>query len=142
MKASSKERIIPLWAISNAANECVKYKLASDKTAEEKVIIESLRNEGYTIVNANNYGTNMKPKRAESAAWDHIVFGVDMAFGWNNQPTEELIELLESSMYSYFLACEGATIEDAKRVTKGLFEEALEKVRDGDIGKKRSTSSL
>lgn len=85
---------------------------------------------------------NMKPKRAESAAWDHIVFGVDMAVGWNDQPREELIELLESSMYSYFLACEGATIEDAKRVTKGLFEEAMEKVRDGEIGKKRDSSSL
>lgn len=75
MKANSKEMIMPLWAISNAANECVKHKIASDKSTEEKSIISTLLNEGYTIVNARNYGKKHETQaRRECCMGSHCVW--------------------------------------------------------------------
>ena len=133
MFQAAKEKVLPYWAVNDAAKELVKRKIATNVDDEAKRLFQKAIGMGYIVVNMATKGTgkSLKPKKAENAVWDSMILEVNRVFSWNEATEENLADVLLKYEYMYFYITEGCTMEDARRVVKGLFQQALAKAYKG-----------
>lgn len=139
MMGKSKGDVIPLWAISEAAESLKKHKLVDDDKAEMERMVEELKDGGYTVVDVSRMISerkNLTPKKAENKIWDDIVLSVGLAFKYaaERDPAPEIQRAAYIAEIEYYFWVENATMNDARQIVRTLIDDALALVRKGEIG--------
>ena len=131
-----KDRMVPEWALDEAAKELTKYNLADSLSEAQVKLMEILRNENVQIADLPK--DMAIPAHTSKEAATQIVSGYIKRLNAKNYKagkgfTNNDQKLIRQSKYAYFFAVDEASFNDAVDAVDYLVDQWKVDVEDGKI---------
>ena len=136
MTDASKNKVVPEWAIADAATELVKYNIGESQLDNQNQLMRNLLDLGYTIVDvpkdmAITRGTSKDA--AQSIIKGYLSKLNAKHYKQKMELTEKDKKLIDRCKSAYYLGVTECTVEEAKEAVEYLVDQWKVDVEDGKI---------
>ena len=133
---NSKNKVVPEWAIADAATELVKYNIGESQLDNQNQLMRNLMDLGYTIVDVPKdmfitCGTSKEA--AESIIKGHLGKLNAKHYKQKMELTDKDKKLIDRCKSAYYLGVTECAFEDAKEAVEYLVDQWKVDVEDGKI---------
>lgn len=136
MTDASKGKVIPEWAVADAATELVKYNIGESQLDNQNQLVRNLLDLGYTVVDlpkdmAISRGTSKET--ALSIIKGHLSKLNAKHYKQKMEFTDKDKKLIDQCKSAYYLGVTECTVEEAKEAVDYLVDQWKVDVEDGKI---------
>lgn len=133
---NSKDKVVPQWAIADAARELTKYNLADSQMDAENQLTRNLLDLNYTILDIPKdmmIGKNLSKEQAERGIKNLLQKLNAKYYKDKGQLSSKDEKYVDNCRASYFFAVESSSIQEAAAAVNYMVDEWKVDVEDGKI---------